>query len=222
MERNGFAERPGLALAATAGLSLFLITSLVYARLTGVDPFLPLLGGSRKLANGAAFVHLLALEGYWAVFLGPRLTGRTGAWIAGTFLASTILAFVWARWREIPLYEALHFDIGRHAWWIAIVLALVSAVFTLRRWKRAISGPWRIWGLVGLVSFCVGLTTHILADMASGRSDPLMLAKIVSILLLPTTCLLGVALRFDGPRGRVIRLLFALGALVGIAVATVK
>lgn len=131
-----------------------------------------------------------------------------------------IFAFV-IPWALLSLYRGdvedyLRIDIGRHSWWLALLVAAVSAPLGIQAIHADSSVPLARWQAVGGLSFVSGLILFLVGP--GGGLALVMLVKVVLILLVPITCLLASAI--DG-RGKpvTLRIVFALAAGVGIVMA---
>jgi len=205
-----------VALEMTMGISLLLLSVLVYTRQTTVDPFLEVTFGSRCLANAAAFTHFVAILTFWSSV--SRLAKGPGiAFVSGT--AGLLAALAVSEVVGINFGDLLRFYVGRHAAWIVIILAVAMLPLIRASFRSYQQQFWKHWALLGGASFCGGLVIYATA-VSKGTGG--VFAEATLILTLPTLSLILTALRYRGRHELLLRGLAMIGAMVGAGVASIR
>jgi hypothetical protein len=198
-------------------MGMFLMLAFAYASIAAYQPFYYVVGRSNAVAKTVGAFYLAVVMGFWS-FLWRRLLDAkrelilTGAAFLGAFAITKLIASIAGH----EFDEVFLFYVGWCSWWAGLILiAIALPVFRLVS-KPVVLGHWKWWAAVGIAAFAMGLSVHFLGGHYSRM---VLLAKTVLIVLLPSTCSLGVALRSGAPLA--FRIAAASVALVGIVGATV-
>jgi hypothetical protein len=202
-------------IGAITGMSLFLLSALIYTRITMYDPYLLLMRGSHLGANALAFVHLVTFLVFWSAALrtikGPEMILICcAAGFAVTMLASVIIG--------VGFHDFLGLYLARHVVELTVVLA-ACVIPLLRLGGESPDTPvWWRWCLLCGVSLSAG----VLIYAVTGRKSAVdIFSETILILVLPTMCLSLVAFQYRGHHQLVVRGIATAGAMLGVAVATI-
>jgi|SRR6188768_2330236 len=207
-----------IATGVALGMSLIVLSVLIYTRLTVDDPYVWIAGRSRLLSDLIAFVHFTVTLAFWSraswVISGPGIAGVVagGICVLAAFFAASLVTGI-----ELPDITRLY--VGRHAWWVVLVLA--AGVFPLVRSRSDVSGPHfgRSWWVTAAASFFAGFSIYLTSS--KGAVD-LRLVEALFVLTIPSLCLISIAIGYQGRHSTFFRTVASLGAIVSAAVATIR
>lgn len=205
-----------IILAMLGGLSLFLLTVVVYTRLTSNDPFRVFFSTCRSTGNAIALLHLTVLLGYWALVSRAVLVSTSTVLTFITFAFVLPGALLWLYPGDVE--DCLRIGTGRHSWWLALIVTALSTPFGIRALQVGSAIPLVRWQVVGGISFTIGIALYVAGP--SGGLSYAILAKIIFVLLIPIACLLVSAVK-DREKPTTLRAAFALAAGIGIVAATI-
>lgn len=203
---------------ASVGLALFFLATLVYTRLTVVDPYSSIAGRWRGLADAIAFVHCACLLAYSALALrGMVARDRVVAGIVGLMGAIVVAAAANASGTEAA--DVFRLSVGARAWWISGLLALAAFPAARAGWTTTNTAAWNGWWIFGGVCLGLGLLLYLSRSNASPFA---MLGKIVLVLIIPAICFIATFLWYRGRYALILRGLGVIGTVVTVAVATIR
>jgi len=216
--REGLWNMSRIATGVALGTSLILLSVLVYTRLTVDDPYIWIAGRSRLLSDLIAFVHFILTLAFWSraswVISGRGIAGAVagGTSVLAAFFAASLVT-------GIELADIIRLYVGRHAWWVVLVLA--AGVFPFVRSRSDVSGPdfGRSWWVTAAASFFAGFSIYLTSS--KGTVD-LRLVEALFVLTIPSLCLISIAIGYQGRHSAFLRALASFGAIVSASVATIR
>jgi len=194
---------------------MFLLSAHVLARLTYADPLAYLIA-SRSGSDAVSAIHMLLVVSVWS--RAVPTTRALGAVAAGaTILALMVVTYLLAGWWGQSLSDVLRGYVGRHAWWM--VLLLLPAALP---WSEQPSRTFRQLVPYGLVASASLVSGVCLYAFARHKEALVVFVEVMLMLILPALALSCVAWRYEGRFQSGFRRI-ALGvAMLTIAVASIR